>query len=63
VQALFIVSFCQCCPRKRKKEKKVLLPTGVSKSTAHALDAYERTLNVCGKVSHLGNGPSAAPSQ
>jgi hypothetical protein len=37
VQTLFIVSFCRCCPRKRKKEKKVLLPTGVSKSTAHTV--------------------------
>jgi hypothetical protein len=35
VQTLFIVYFFRCCQRKRKKEKKVLLPTGVSKSTAH----------------------------
>jgi hypothetical protein len=33
----FFVYFCQCCPRKRKKEKKVLLPTGVSKSAAHTV--------------------------
>jgi hypothetical protein len=37
VQTLFIVFFCQCCPRKRKKEKSVLQPTGVSKSVAHVV--------------------------
>jgi hypothetical protein len=36
-QTLFIVCFCRCCLRKRKKEKKVLLPTGVSKSTDHTV--------------------------
>jgi hypothetical protein len=35
--ANFIDSFCQYCPRKEKKEKKVLLPTGVSKSVAHTV--------------------------
>jgi hypothetical protein len=36
--------FCRCCPRKRKQEKKVLLPTGVSKSaaqTAHTINGVE----------------------
>jgi hypothetical protein len=33
VQTLFIVYFCRCCQKKRKKEKKVLLSAGVSKST------------------------------
>jgi hypothetical protein len=37
MQTLFIVYFCRCCPRKRKKEKKVLLPTGASRSTTHAV--------------------------
>jgi hypothetical protein len=37
----FYVFFCQCCPIKRKREKKVLLPAGVSKSAAHTIyDQY-----------------------
>jgi hypothetical protein len=35
LQTLFIVYFCQCC--QRKKEKKVQLPTGISKSTVHTV--------------------------
>jgi hypothetical protein len=37
MQTLFIAYFCQCCKRKRKKEKNSLLPTGVSKSAAHTV--------------------------
>ncbi len=37
VQTLFIVYYCRCCPRKLKKEMKVLQPTGVSKSVAQAV--------------------------
>jgi hypothetical protein len=50
VQTLFSVYYCQCCPRKIKKEKKVLQPSGVSKSVAHALLAC---LNV-GLVGNVG---------
>jgi hypothetical protein len=37
VQTLFIVYFCL---RKRKKENKVLLPTGVSKPVAHTVQFF-----------------------
>jgi hypothetical protein len=38
--------------KKKKKEKKVLLPTGVSKSTAHALLIIE--IKVALSMPHLG---------
>jgi hypothetical protein len=33
----FLFISADCCPRKRKKEKKVLLPTDDSKSAAHTV--------------------------
>jgi hypothetical protein len=39
VQTLFIVYFCRYCQTKRKKEKKVLLPVGVSMPAAYTVFA------------------------
>jgi hypothetical protein len=49
VHTLFIVYFCRCCPRKRKKEKKLLLPTGVSKSTAHTVCIWQGKESIAAK--------------